>query len=193
MDLIPKEQVSTSNKKMIFIGIGVLLLIAIVVGALMFFKSSGELSPTGNNGENNATGTISDGQGSKTYVPVSGDVQIPGTTSQADSGIAIPTEVKEVGTNDVSERDFNIVIDKDMVSPQKVIVKLLDIVTINFSAVDKSYDMAQPDNGLSWTVPMGGSKSLQFQGSTPGQFTFYCVSCGGPDKGPVGYIVVVPR
>ena len=85
------------------------------------------------------------------------------------------------------------VLDKDAVSPQKVIVKLLDIVTINFSAVDKSYDMTQPDNGLSWTVPKGGSKNLQFQGSTPGQFTFYCVSCGGPDKGPVGYIVVVPK
>jgi len=93
----------------------------------------------------------------------------------------------------LSARNFNVVLDGDSVFPQKIIIKLLDMVTINFSAIDKTYDFIQPDNGLAWTVPKGGSKSLQFQGATPGEFTFYCESCGGPDKGPVGYFIVVPK
>ncbi len=191
MDLIPKEEVSSVDKKAIFIGVGILLLVAIVL-FFVFRNPEQPNVPSGGNGSN-ATGTGSEQQGSDTFVPVSGNIEIPNVNSQVGSDVAKPTEVKEVGTNDVSERDFSVVLDRDAVTPQKVIVKLLDIVTINFSAVDKSYDMTQPDNGLSWTVPKGGAKSLQFQGSTPGQFTFYCVSCGGPDKGPVGYIVVVPK
>ena len=191
MDLIPKEEVSSVNKKAIFIGVGVFLLVVIVV-FFVFRNPEQPNVPSGGNGSS-TTGTVSEQQGSDTFVPVSGNIEIPDTNSQVGSDVAKPTEVKAVGTSDVSERDFNVVIDKDLVTPQKVIVKLLDIVTINFSALDKSYDMAQPDNGLSWTVPKGGTKSLQFQGSTPGQFTFYCVSCGGPDKGPVGHIVVVPK
>ena len=192
MDLIPQEEKSSVNKKTIFIGVGILVLVA--VAALLIFGNK-NAPPTGgaNNGGGNATGTTDGEQVTKTYAPISGDVNIPDVNSQVDSGVANPTEVKQVGTNNISERDFSIVLDKDAATPQKVIVKLLDIVTINFSAIDKTYDMTQPDNGLSWTVPKGGAKSLQFQGSTPGQFTFYCVSCGGPDKGPVGYIVVVPK
>lgn len=176
------------NKKYIVYG-AIALVVAVVVLVIIF--SGGKKEP----GVTPGAGTVTTGgqRNSDTYKPVSANTQIPDANSKVADGIAKPTTVKAVGANDLSARNFNVVLDKDTVAPQKVIVKLLDIVTINFSAVDKSYDLTQPDNGLTWTVPKGGSKSLQFQGSTPGQFTFYCVSCGGPQKGPVGYFVVVPK
>ncbi|TSC60172.1 MAG: hypothetical protein LiPW15_50 [Parcubacteria group bacterium LiPW_15] len=169
-----------------FGAVGLVLIAAILVVVLTGKKSEPEIVTPGG-----ATATTTNQ--SNTYKPVSVDTKVPGINSQVDSGVAKPTEVKAVGVNDLSARSFNVVLNGDKVSPEKVIIKLFDIITINFSAVDKTYDFVQPDNGLSWTVPKGGSKSLQFQGTTAGQFTFYCVSCGGPSKGPIGYFVVVPK
>lgn len=172
------------RKYIIFGAVVLILIIAILVVVLTGGKSGPEI-PGG-------TTTIPNDQ-SGTYKPVGANIVVPDANSQVDSGVAKPTEVKSVGVDDLSARSFNVVLNGNSVSPQKIIIKLLDLVTINFSAVDKTYDLTQPDNGLSWTVPGGGSKSLQFQGMTPGEFTYYCDSCGGPDKGPVGYFVVVPK
>ena len=176
--------ISINRKYLIFGAVALVLIVAILVIVLTGGKNEPE-TPGG------ATTTPANQSG--TYKPVDANTVVPGMNSQVDSGIAKPTQVKAVGVNDLSARNFNVVLNGDSVSPQKIIIKLLDIVTINFSAVDKTYDLTQPDNGLSWTVPRGGSKSLQFQGTTSGEFTYYCVSCGGPDKGPIGYFVVVPK
>lgn len=179
--------IQIDKKYIIYGAIGLILAVAALVFFMKGSKPAEESQlPSGNAG----TGAAQ----SDTYKPVTGDVKVPDANSQVDSDTAKPSVVKSVGANDLSVRTFNnVLLENDTVSPEKIVVKLFDIVTINFSAVDKTYDMVQPDNGLSWTVPKGGGKSLQFQGTTPGQFTFYCVSCGGPDKGPVGYFIVVPK
>ncbi len=173
-------------KKYIIFGAVALVLIAAV---LVIVLTGGKSEPEVPGGGGDALPVDQTG----TYKPVDANTAVPDVDSRVDSGVAKPTEVKAVGVDDLSSRNFNVILDGDSVSPQKIIIKLLDIVTINFSAVDKTYDLIQPDNGLAWTVPKGGSKKLEFQGGTPGEFTFYCESCGGPDKGPVGYFVVVPK
>ena len=176
--------IQIDKKYLIFGAVALVLIVAVLVVVLTGGKNGPE-TPGG--------ATTTPVNQSDTYKPVGANIVVPGTNSQVDPGVAKPTQVKAVGVNDLSARNFNVVLNGDSVSPQKIIIKLFDLVTINFSAVDKTYDLTQPDNGLSWTVPGGGSKSLQFQGTTPGEFTYYCKSCGGPDKGPVGYFVVVPK
>lgn len=90
-------------------------------------------------------------------------------------------------------RNFRVVVKNDAVSPMNIVSYAGDILTITFESVDKAYDFVQPDFGLRWQVPAGGSKTFQFQTVNTGKFIFYCSSCGGPDKGPVGYITAAAR
>lgn len=177
------------NKK-ILIG-SVIGLIAVIVLALLLSRVPA-LSPAGG-AQNEAQPSSPAAIKSQTYEPVSAGISVPGVGAQTSSDVAKPTAVKTIGSDGISARTFSISVNGDTVNPEKIIVKTLDIVNITFSAVDKSYTFIQPDYGLTWTVPMGGSKSFQFQGASPGQYKYYCGACGGPGSGPVGYFVVVPK
>jgi hypothetical protein len=37
----------------------------------------------------------------------------------------------------------------------------------------------------------GETKILEFQANQEGSFTYYCSTCGGPEKGPMGNIIIV--
>lgn len=176
------------DRKYLVLGaVGLILAIAILV--FIFTRPAGN-----NNLENQPSGnSTGSANNSETYKPVAAGTTVPSGTSTVGSDIAKPTEVKAIGPSDMSSRNFSVSINGGVVTPEKIIVYLLDIVNINFTAVDRDYDLTQPDNGLSFVVKKGQTKAVQFQGGTPGQFTYYCVSCGGPKSGPVGYIVVVPK
>ena len=65
-----------------------------------------------------------------------------------------------------------------------------DIVNLEITAADANYGFTQPDYGLNASIVKGKTQQIQFQALQSGNFEFYCGSCGGPAKGPVGHIIV---
>lgn len=90
-------------------------------------------------------------------------------------------------------RSFSLSVSSNEFSPSNVIAYIGDTVRLNITAKDKDYDFYQPDYGLSKQLPKGVAALVEFQVTAAGKYTFYCKSCGGPAKGPVGYVVVVPK
>ncbi|MCL4437510.1 cupredoxin domain-containing protein [Patescibacteria group bacterium] len=129
-----------------------------------------------------------------TYKSISGPVTVPGANSSQSGNTAVPISVIPAPTNSsVSNRIFNISVSGNAFSPSRIAVYQGDVITINFSAKDKAYDVFQPDYGWKTTIPQGATKLVGFQAYRSGQFTFYCQSCGGPAKGPIGYLIVAPK
>jgi hypothetical protein len=87
-------------------------------------------------------------------------------------------------------RSYNIKIDKNKFTPDTVIVNQWDTVRINFTSVDRDYDVKQPDFGFAVAIPKGTSGVWESSASGGGTFKFYCVACGGPESGPAGYLIV---
>ncbi len=90
-------------------------------------------------------------------------------------------------------RVFNITIEGDTFKPDTVIVNEFDRVKINLTAVDKDYDFTQPDIGRPMKIRKGTTEFAEFQALGGKKFTFYCTLCGGPEKGPVGNIIIKPK
>ena len=137
---------------------------------------------------------------SATAAPVPADATVP---NMGDKNVAGGVAVPQVQTaahpsgGDASLRQFAISVDnnnalgKDAFSPDTVIVKKGDIIDLEITAVNKDYDFTQPDYGFySIPLPKGTATKIQFQALNAGKFTFYCTSCGGPGKGPVGYVTI---
>lgn len=130
-------------------------------------------------------------EGSKTVQQVPPGTVVPDVNSTDTlPDVAKPTSVGDIGG--IKIQNFRVAIANEKVSPANVIVYVGTAMNITFSS-DKEYGFVQPENGLSWSVPAGGSVTIQFQGNQPGKFIYYCKSCGGPAKGPIGYFVAVPR
>lgn len=106
--------------------------------------------------------------------------------------IAVPDTVSPAAPGAVSSfRSFSISGDGGEFIPEKVIVRLGDIVNINFTAVDGDYDIVFPSYNMSQSAQQGQTKILQFQAISEGAFLYYCSSCGGPDSRASGQIIVV--
>lgn len=181
-----------SQKKIILIVI-VLVVIAALVGVAVFTeKSPPGGAPTGGSATGGTTGG---GQtGSATRASVAGDITVPEKGSAAPENVAVPEVVGAASPNSsASYRGFSIAADGDKFVPDTVIAKEKDTVRITITAVDKDYDFTQPDYGFSVPIPKGQSKPIEFGATASGEFTFYCSVCGGPAKGPVGYIIVAPK
>lgn len=131
---------------------------------------------------------------SQTRLDVPASIEVPDATSMVDSNVARPSAVRpEEPTSDSKLRVFQIQIRNDMFIPDTVIIRARDEADITFTAIDKNYDFIQPDNGYSGAVPKGVSKTLAGRFYAAGKYVLYCLSCGGPAKGPIGYIIVVPQ
>lgn len=122
-----------------------------------------------------------------TVVPDAGAADIP-------ENVAVPEVVISAAPQAESKfRSFKIRVEGDKFVPDTVAVNVGDTVHIDLTAVDKTYDFVQPDYGVSGALPAGATKVLEFQATTEGKYTLYCAGCGGPEEGPVGYIVVVRK
>lgn len=139
------------------------------------------------------TGT--DGQPtSNTRGEVPADIRIPDAGEEQSGELAVPTMVTEAAPGvEARLRSYTIEVNGNSFSPSQVAVRQGDTTRIIFRSLDKDYDFVQPDLGLSRTLPQGQDSIVEVSPQTTGQFTFYCSSCGGPDSGPVGYLIVVPR
>jgi hypothetical protein len=175
------------DKKVIAFAVLGLVLVGVIFWFLSFGSkpAPGVIPPSGKSGA--APGAP------KTVLPVPKDIVVPDMNSTSTT-VGKPASVKDAGgPSGIDLRNFNISVNGDKVSPDIVAVYQNDIVTMVFSAVDKDYTFVQPDSGLSWTVPKGGSKAVPFQGTNIGKFVYYSPPLGGPAQGPVGFFVVVAR
>lgn len=175
------------DKKYLTYGtIGLIVAVAVLVMVL----SGGKKEQTGGSGATTTTAS----KVSPTASAVPAGTVVPGANSSTSADVAKPSSVSTIGANGVvDQRNFSVEVKNDTVTPQKVIVYAGDVVNIGFASADRQYDFVQPDNGMEWTISAGKPIVLSFQSPNIGQFTYYCKSCGGPSKGPVGYFVVVPK
>lgn len=90
-----------------------------------------------------------------------------------------------------SFRSFTIKGEGGKFTPSEVIARLGDVIHINFTAVDKPYDIVFPSYSMRQNAKQGETKILEFQAISEGSFTYFCDSCGGADGPTKGKVIVV--
>jgi heme/copper-type cytochrome/quinol oxidase subunit 2 len=189
----------TNKKEMIIAAAAAVVIVVVIVAFIAVGKRGNVPSVVNNNSQ--ATGSPASVSGSATSastsapvtrLPVPANVVVPDAGAQnVAQGIAVPqveAAASPVGNN--KYRSFNIIIQNGQFMPDTIAVNLGDVVNLNLSAVGANYDFTQPDYSLGVPVPAGGNVRKQFQANVSGKFVFYCSTCGGPAKGPVGYLIV---
>ncbi len=166
-------------------------MVIVAIVAIVLWKVGGP-GTSGNIGQEPAGGAAADG--AITREDVSADTEVPGLDSETPDNVARPTIVTPVVPgSDSSVRAFDMKIENGAFNPDTVIVQVNDVANVKIMAVDQSYSIVQPDYGFSLTIPKGETKVFAGQFTSPGKYLLYCPSCGGPDKGPKGYVVAVPK
>ncbi len=175
-----------NRKEWALVAVGVIVIIVIVAVVRTRHSSTQPGSGSFTNGTN--------GTGSQTRAEVPAGVVAPGQDAQnLPANVAAPKIVVSAAPSvPYSFRKFDIKVENGQFVPSEVIVNEKDTVNLQITAVDTNYDFYQPDYGLASALPKGQTKTIEFGGVSTGKFTFYCQACGGPAKGPVGYVTVVP-
>jgi plastocyanin len=170
------------NKKNYWIIGGVALVIIVAV----LFLAKLDFSAVPGNGQASPTAIKS-----LTMSDVPEGVKVPEMGEEAEGDVAVPEGVASASTSGSNKfRIFSIKAEGDKYSPNTIIVNVGDIIHINFSAVDKTYDLTIPDYGMKQTAEKGETKILEFQAGNTGKFAYYCEVCGGLDSGVKGYIII---
>ncbi len=174
-----------NKKRDIIVYLSVALIVIVVVAAGYFAGWFGSAPATGGN---------SGGQTSATRSAVPANMVVPGAgATGTPQGVAVPQiSIPAAPGVQAQLRVFNISAEKGVFTPSTVIANEGDTVRINFTAVDKTYDMTVPDLNLRQTAQKGETKILEFGANPSGKFTYYCESCGGLNSSATGFIVVVP-
>jgi len=171
----------------------VVILVVVVLAISFVFKNK---TQTVQNQPQPTPQTSVGEQKSQTWQAPPENVTVPevGQTNVPEE-VAVPKNVSPASAvSDAKIRNFSeLKIENNKFTPQEFIVKQGDIFDVNVTAIDKDYDFTQPDYGFNLSIKKGETKRVQFQATAVGKFTFYCKSCGGPEKGPVGYLVVAPK
>lgn len=106
--------------------------------------------------------------------------------------IAVPTVVVPAAPGVESNfRNFNISGEGGKFVPEKIIAKVGDTVHVNFSAVDRDYDIVFPSYNMQQFAKQGQTKVLEFQALQSGSFLYFCESCGGVNSAAKGTIIIV--
>ncbi|MGD1003602.1 MAG: cupredoxin domain-containing protein [Minisyncoccia bacterium] len=184
------------ERKKIIIEIVIAVVVLAAVAALVVYalrgSGAGPVPGSGQTQTANGNSGVAAAPTSSTMAPVPANTVIPnkGATSTP-ANVAVPV-VQGPGNpgGSVSYRSFNIKIAGGAYSPNTVAVKQGDTVNIEMTAVDANYGFTQPNYGFSGVIPKGKTQTIQFEALQAGDFTFYCASCGGPAKGPVGHLIV---
>ncbi|MBI4094289.1 MAG: cupredoxin domain-containing protein [Candidatus Liptonbacteria bacterium] len=127
-----------------------------------------------------------------TREPVPRGVTVPERdTENLLANIARPAHVSLAGRG-IAFRTFRIRAEKGAFAPDTVIVRQGDNVAVEITAVDRDYDFTLPDYSYSdLSIAKGKTARVSFGATMTGKFTFFCVSCGGPEKGPKGVLIAV--
>jgi heme/copper-type cytochrome/quinol oxidase subunit 2 len=181
----------SKSKRTISIIVVVILALAAVV--MIALRRTPAVPSPGGGATSTASGTAAGG--SPTRAAISDNVAVPGKgATDVPANVAKPDVVGPAGpATSASYRGFSIKIEGNQFTPDTVVVRQGDTAHIDVTAVDKDYDFTQPDYGFKVPIPKGATKPIEFGATASGKFTFFCAACGGPAKGPVGYLVVAPK
>jgi heme/copper-type cytochrome/quinol oxidase subunit 2 len=190
-----------NNTKKIVVVVAVIVVVVAVIAVVWHWRSANNTNNTAATGAatsdvavESSTST-SGAPTSSTRLAVPANAVVPNEgASSTPANVAVPV-VQGVGdpAGNVAYRSFNINIQNGAYIPSTVIVNQGDTVNLELTAVDAAYGFDQPDLGFNTAIPKGKTQTIQFQALNTGNFTFYCASCGGPSKGPVGHIIVVAK
>jgi hypothetical protein len=181
------------RRKKIYVISAILLAVAVLIATGILVYRAGRRAGLEGPGGNMAIGPA-ETNAAVTRAAVPDGITVPEVNAMVSEDVAAPAKV--VPTADGSElayRSFDVRIDQGKFQPSSVILYAGDVARISFTAVDRDYDLVQPDNGYRLKILKGRSRGLEGQFPMPGKFTVYCESCGGPVDGFLGYIIVVPR
>jgi heme/copper-type cytochrome/quinol oxidase subunit 2 len=176
--------------------------VIVVVALAWMFKSVNPdetINTPASNNQNQPPGSSSSGPGETnpavvTREGINGDIKVPGVGEKTDADVAVPiNEAPANPTSDSKSLEYVIKAQKGEFLPSEIIVNLGDLIKINFTAVDKDYHFTQPDFGFDEKISRGTTKTISLSANAVGKFKFYCSSCGGPDNGPFGYILITPK
>jgi plastocyanin len=181
-----------TNKKLWYIfGVSIAAVVIVAGGAGYLLGRDALMSENPGGAEEGAENEAAAGL---TREDVPAGTTAPGRDAQVAENIAVPEAVAEAAPGvDSKRREFRVELKGGAFVPDTVIINQGDIARITFTAVDGDYDLFQPDYGFRLTLPQGEERMLEGYFSRDGKYMFYCPSCGGPDEGPKGYIVVVPQ
>lgn len=122
------------------------------------------------------------------------DIAPPSPGEQAPEGVAVPkNEVKAAPQTSELLRFYDVKIENGKFTPSIIVVKQGDVAQVNMTAVDGDYDFTLPAFGVTVPLKKGVTRKLDLSTPESGAFQFYCSLCGGPEKGPVGTLSVVPK
>lgn len=178
-----------SKNKIIGIAVAAVIVVLAIVFALVKSPPGGISAPSDNNGNETAPKSFVTREAApqNIVVPSQNATSVP-------QNVAVPEIVSPaaVGASE-NLRNFTVKAENGKFAPDTVIVRFGDVVNISFAAIDKDYDLYQPDYGFRAAAAKGGAAKIQFGATASGKFTFYCPSCGGPESGPIGYIIVAQQ
>lgn len=176
------------NRKSIVV-VGAIVVVVIAAGGVAVYRlraprETGGAAGTSAQPVSPTRGAVPEG----VTVPDKGATNVP-------ANVAVPTVVGQTNTQSgAGFRGFDIMVKGDAFVPDTVIVKAWDTADMWLTAADKDYDFTEPDYGVNVALPRGQRTHIQFGvGGSAGKFTFYCKRCGGPESGPLGYLVVVAK
>lgn len=112
---------------------------------------------------------------------------MPDSTSTAGGtvSVAVPELVITIQSSGTGAalRQFSLVASSDRYAPSTIVVNELDVITIEFIAEDKAYNVFFPDFGIYHEAKKGETKRIQFQAYPYGQYSFFCKDCAVPMTG----------
>jgi heme/copper-type cytochrome/quinol oxidase subunit 2 len=182
-----------TNKKLAIIGAIIVVVVMAIVWVVIATRPQGTSPTTANgNSQNGGAASATAASVTATHLPVPENVVVPNAgATNVPATVAVPqVEAAASQTSGSQYRSFDIMIENGQFVPDTIAVNLGDIVNLELSAVDANYDFTQPDYSLGVPIPQGENVRKEFQANVSGKFVFYCSLCGGPAKGPVGYLIV---
>jgi hypothetical protein len=76
-------------------------------------------------------------------------------------------------------------LEKEKLNEEKIYAKKNEILTLNFKALDKDYEIFIDGYNLFHKIPKGESKTFQFQALNSGTFDIICLSCKNKKIGSI--------
>lgn len=152
------------------------------------------MEPEENNKKNPADSTRKD----EFQVTLAPNIKVPepntSLSEEEKKEIALPTISVPAGPGVIANfRNFEIRAEGGLFTPSKIIANQGDTVRIQFTAVDKDYDIVFRSYNMKQSAKKGETKALEFQAVQSGDYLYYCQSCGGINGTAKGHIIIVKK
>lgn len=193
-----------NKKKVLLLILGLVIIIALVIVVVMNEKNK-TVIPVNNeptaitdveNLDESTTNVAETTPSDPFKVEVPKDIKVPEANEviadELKDVVAVPKVVAEAAPGVTAKfRSFDIRGEGDKFIPSQIIANVGDTVHVNFTAVDKPYDIVFSSYNMKQTAQPGQTKILEFQALQSGNFLYYCDLCGGPESKTNGNFIIV--